>query len=735
MSDGAPPITAEGLTDEQRAVVEHDLDQHATVLAVAGSGKTTAMVHRVRHLIERGASPRAIRAVMFNRAARRDFERKLAAIGVRGVRVQTFNALGHAIVGWAARQGLIEALRLFEDWEALRLVEQAIRERRRRAGYDVDPIDAEEALAAIHAWKGLLTPPDHARCTEQPALVEIYRAFEKARRQHRRMTFDDQIGEAVRLIEGSPLAQRTLCDRLDHLVIDEFQDVNHAQQRLAKLIAGQRARVMVVGDDDQCIYEWRGARSAYIKTVFRETFAGKPHRTYRLTRSFRFGPTIARVAASAIAHNVERVEKPLVAADPLREGRVTLAPATMCLADAIARLVDEGTPLGDMVVLVRLFAQSHTLQARLIARQIPFFVAGERSLLDTLPVRTLRHYLWLAHRVDAPLDGPAIEALEWVVDKPTRYVLKRGFSRVLHRSLAGGSTIGDCLRATHGLMASGLTERAAEALADLADVLEEARDAGREGSAGAASALIRREVDFEAWLTEWQPAEKVAAGLGMLAAFEQLLAARAVPLAEAEAFAREYDTRQGLPPDQCLRITSIFRAKGLEWQRVILPDVAEGTCPHVRDGDPEVENLLDPDRALPRTALIEAERRLFYVAVTRARLQVLVGLPEQDEARSRFIDEGAAEAWDRAVMLVHGVARAGALSSGAATTLRGVLSAPAVHRGLPGLLDRLVARHPGARDALERVRALRDDVPPQAPAPAARSRRPLATGKGTGLPF
>ncbi len=729
-----PPSDApQTLTDEQRAVVEHDPERHATVLAVAGSGKTTAMVHRVQHLIERCAvPPRAIRAVMFNRAARRDFERKLAALGVRGVRVQTFNALGHAIVGWAARQGLLEPLSLLEDGAELRMIEQALRLRRRQTNYQAPPIDSEDAQAAIRAWKGLLTPPDHARCTAEPALVEVYRVFEQLRRKARAMTFDDQIGEAVRLIEGSPLAQRTLCDRLDHLIIDEFQDVNHAQQRLALLIAGRRARVMVVGDDDQCIYEWRGARSAYIKRVFRETFTHHPHDRYQLTRSFRFGPTIARSAANAIAVNSERVAKPLVAADPLRHARIRLVSGTDAVADAIRGLPDDS--LGDSVVLVRLFAQSHGLQARLIAREIPFFVVGERSLLGALPVRALRRYLWLADHVDAPIDSAAIDALEWIVDKPNRYVLKKGFSRVLHRALAGGATIGDLLRDGARLMASGITQRAAEALDDLADVLEEARGAARdaEGRAAEAAAVIRDAIDFEMWLGEWQTPEKVAAGAGMIDAFRALLAEKAVPLDAVDAFADGYDTRRGLPIERCLRITSIFRAKGLEWDRVILPDLSEGSCPHLRDDSPEVENILAPARALPRTEVIEAERRLFYVALTRARSEIIAEVPAA-EHRSRFVDEGELEAVDRAVAVVQGVAQAGALSPSAADALRIAVASPGVHRALPALLDRIGERIPGAIPALERIRTLLDEVAPRTGPQTPRARRPLA--KGAGLPF
>lgn len=730
-----PPLAADvPLTDEQRAVVHHDPALHATVLAVAGAGKTTAMVHRIRHLIaDRGVPARAIRAVMFNRAARRDFEGKLAALGVRGVRVQTFNALGHAIVGWAGREGLCEPLTLLEEWEELRLVEQAIRELR-RAG-EGEPIDAEDALAAIRSWKALLTPPDHARCTGRPSLVEVYRGFERLRRKARRMTFDDQIGEAVRVIEGSPVAQRTLVDRLDHLVIDEFQDVNHAQQRLAMLIAGHRARVMVVGDDDQCIYEWRGARSAYIKRVFRDTFTGHRHAEYRLTRSFRFGPVIARVAANAVGHNVDRVAKALVAADPLADGEVRLVEGDLLavIRERVAAGSHAPFGLGRMVVLVRLFAQSYALQARLIAAEVPFFVEGERSLLEALPVRVLRAYLWLAWRGREAIDGEAIEALELVVDKPTRYVKKRGFSRVIQRALAGGATVVDCLRDRFAFQLSEVSASAAEALCDLADVLDEA---GRAASAAEAVAVIRRGVDLGAWIEEWQTAEKAAASEAMLAAFAALLAERAVPLAEVEAFARGYDTRRGQPAEACLRITSIFRAKGLEWDEVVLPELVEGACPCLRDDEAEVENVLHPERALARTETIEAERRLFYVAVTRARRAVILGVPGPVDERSRFVDEALVGPTTRAVGAIQGAARAGAAAPSALEAVRAAAKHAPLRAALPGLLARTRAAAPGAGAALDRLAEAVASAQPVEGAPGVKVRpKSAAKRRGSGLPF
>ena len=140
----------------------------------------------------------------------------------------------------------------------------------------------------------------------------VYALFEEKRRQAKALTFDDFVPVAVRLLEHSDTIAATWCNRYEHLIVDEYQDVNYGQQRLIEVLAGDKAELMVVGDDDQTIYEWRGARSTYIIRDFQSQFANKPHSTYRLSHTFRFGPLAAQVAQNCISHNSNRVEKEVV---------------------------------------------------------------------------------------------------------------------------------------------------------------------------------------------------------------------------------------------------------------------------------------------------------------------------------------------------------------------------------------------------------------------------------------
>jgi superfamily I DNA/RNA helicase len=258
------------LTSEQQVIIEHEPTSRATVLAVAGSGKTTTMVLRVAWLVrEQGVPREQIRAVMYNTSARADFEAKLRDVGLGDVKVRTFHAMGWGLLRWAMQRRVIPQSTLLTGNGVYRLIRLAIK----AAQHEDDAwrhhkVDADDALEAIGSWKAALVPPEHAQHANDAFYEEVYRQFETERLRQGLVTFDDQIYEAVRLLQQNDAVRAQLEDLIEHFIVDEFQDVNPARLMLVRLLAGTRARVMVVGDDDQCIYEWQGARSGYIRDAF-----------------------------------------------------------------------------------------------------------------------------------------------------------------------------------------------------------------------------------------------------------------------------------------------------------------------------------------------------------------------------------------------------------------------------------------------------------------------------------
>ncbi len=690
--------------------MRHDPARHARVLAVAGSGKTTTMAHRIAWLVrEQGVPPNLIRAVMYNKSAQLDFVRKLEALGLGEVKVQTFHAMGWALLGYASKQGLLPQLRLVStSREHFRLIRQAIRkvkdERRDELGFR--SIDADDVMEAIGAWKAMLTPPERAGHASDPALSWVYEAFEAMRYREGWATFDDQIYESVLQLQRHEALLGALQDKIEHFIVDEFQDVNLARLTMVKLLAGKRARVMVVGDDDQCIYEWQGARSSFIRERFQREFTHHEHSQYTLTSSFRFGPLIAQVAANVIRHNRERVPKPLVAHDLCAGGLVEVEISTGAseARRRIEALLEGGTAPDDLVVLVRKYAQSHALQAELLAREVPFFVDGAQDWRTSPVVKLALNYLDLVAALREPLTDAVIAAATGVVNKPVRYVKRVIFEDLLRRATRSGRSISSVLGQPWVARRAGISGSAPEALEELGRDLAQAAsgqlhapahlsaaEPGSPPSAGAALSILLELIDFEAHFAENDSAGARDGDAELLVGFSALLEGARVPLGEAREWLDGLDTRRGLPELQCVRITSIFKAKGLEWDHVLMPDVVERQHPDLRAFVDAAFDEEDSTRAGEPTDTLESERRLFYVAITRARQSVTL-FAEDDPKRppSRFIEEMLLDPTRRGVHAFQG------------DDTGGVVAAARVDEGLrDGLVE--MARRAGDEGLAERL--------------------------------
>jgi len=286
------------LTQEQLSVVHHPLDQHARVLAVAGSGKSTTMAYRIQHLVNHyGVRPGSIQILMFNSQARKQFSAHLDKIGLSETQqplVHTFHSFSFHVINEMIKRGYLPPNTRFwlgDKTELIWLtVKRAITKLEKDKHLPPDAVDPEDALNTIGLWKSTLIPPERAGSHSSPYLPLVYTEFEKQRLAAFALTFDDFIPLAVDILESDAHAHQRWCGDLRFVIVDEYQDVNFGQQRLIELLVGDNADVMVVGDDDQTIYEWRGARPSYISKDFPKVFDAQPVLDYRLSRSFRFGP-------------------------------------------------------------------------------------------------------------------------------------------------------------------------------------------------------------------------------------------------------------------------------------------------------------------------------------------------------------------------------------------------------------------------------------------------------------
>jgi len=618
------------LTPEQRAVVEHG-GGHARVAAVAGSGKTTTMVARVLQLLAWGVAPERILVLMFNRSAREDFQARLAAMAPAGQPlpdVRTFHSLGHRLTASLTRWGALSPRTLLTaDWQAERLLRQATQ----RALVDSPEageaaLDAErlEALAHFCALvKAEMLPPAelYARLDFGEATEHFVAAFAHAEallEEHGLMGYADLLYRPLRALEADDTLRGRVQGFLDHVIIDEYQDINVAQQRLLAVLAGERAEVMAVGDANQCIYEWRGAHPDTMLERFTATFGAAID--YPLSTTFRHGHALALAANHAIEANRRRPDQLCLAAPGNPTTRLAQAQGSRALLEALAAWQADGRHLNEACVLVRSWSLSVPLQLALLREGIPFRLSREDRFVFRLPlVQALAGYLRLA-REPALLADPAHLAL--LLSQPTPFVARERLERL-------AAVLADTQRwpERHDPLLAGLKPHQQRTLRKRWALLCELP----KRSAWPPARLLEHVVEaVEAEKVLKRAAARRDKGEEDVRLLDVLLEQAAElgndPAAFIELLQRPVQSDAG-----GVLITTVHGAKGLEWPLVALAGVNEQDFPHYSRDNP-----LDPQR-------LEEERRLFYVAITRARERLLLLHDAGDHRPSRFLAESAWE--------------------------------------------------------------------------------------------
>ena len=601
-------------TPEQLEILEHPPDAHALVHAVPGAGKTTTLVGRVERLCNGGVDPRRIRVVMFNKAIQETFTQRLVGAGIRGVHVTTFDALGLEVLRAAGRQGKLSAplevvARRTQEWA------KAV-----HRNFFKTIETAEDIADSVYFWKAHMVSPKRAACAHQPAIVEAYRAVEALRcaGPTLQVDFPDMVYTAVGVLRQHP----HLLGAIDHFLVDEFQDINPGRIELMRRLMHTKTSVLAVGDADQAIYEWAGAHPRFF-SEFASTFAVLPTRHYPLSRSFRFGPTIAQAAARLIAHNQDRAPL-IVVGGGATEGRIDRIDD---VADTVQALLAKDHAPGEIAVLYRGRAQGVSVLAELAARRIPMNTDDIDMLRKGRGPELALAYLGFA-TTDASVDFDAAWA---VVYAPDRYVRKDAFraqvGKLGRRGLQAvlrDARLARVLEQPHGAIA---------AMRDLADLLLRM---GRCATAGQALDLLVRETDVAGQLAGRMRSEsEQELALAAFNAVHVLLRGLGVAPKDATMALISLDPQMGQPADRCVWVSTIHKAKGREWRSVLLPRLIDGLCPAGQRG--ERPGTVDEPEGIAQSDWLEQERRIFYVGLTRAVDAVFLEAPRDNP--SSFIAE------------------------------------------------------------------------------------------------
>ncbi|MCC6650135.1 MAG: UvrD-helicase domain-containing protein [Candidatus Eisenbacteria bacterium] len=598
------------LNDAQREAVEHDRGA-ALVIAGAGSGKTRVLTSRVERLLERGVSPDAILSFTFtNRAAREMRERIESAVGPVASRlwIGTFHSTAVRLLRReCATLGLPAGFSIFDREDQEGVLRGILKDLNLSdAGFKVGMV-----LGRISDCKNALVSPDECeRAAMTPfdkSVSECYRKYQAALRGAGALDFDDLIAESVRLFLEHPQAGERWSRRFQYLLVDEYQDTNHAQFRLVQSLAAVHGNLFVVGDDDQSIYGWRGADLANVLD-FERAFPGAV--TIRLEQNYRSTSNILNAANAVVANNQARKGKTLwserEAGAPLR--------FTVCADEAdearrVRRFLESKVSLGrklrDCAVLYRTNAQSRSLETELRQAGMAYEIVGGVSFFQRREVKDMLAHLRL---IVNPADTTSFFRI-W--NTPRRGLGPAVEAQVLARLAAGAP---GPLEALRRVQAEGLLKGAAKAGAQSLLALFDELNAHREEPL---DQLFGRLLDKSGYLahleanSEHDLAERRAN-------VEELGAAAGAFSAQGRGGLLEYLSECSLltdadrlseDTDRVLMLT-VHNAKGLEFDVVAIAGLEEGLMPHA-------SSLDDPSE-------LEEERRLFYVALTRARDEVML---------------------------------------------------------------------------------------------------------------
>lgn len=374
------PIGAARLSDEQWVIARHPVDKHAVVLAVAGSGKSTTMVERMAYLIEtHRVEPRRVIAVMFNRSAAEEMDERLTArLGKRNTPdSMTYHRLGTLVLkmltpkyapAWKFDASPVAATKF-----AIRAIAPFLTE------YKYPRFAAEAFLGFVDRVKSDLADPyqvleDGEWNAKQQWFPLAYDMYEKARHEEGLRFFSDLIYDPVMAIQNNPEAARFVAGRFDHIIVDEYQDICESQQALIKAVAGSHARVMVVGDDDQTIYTWRGANPAYILRDFEKDFVGAT--VYKLSKTWRYGHGLSCAANYLITNNKDRAPKLCISGSNARTRLRLVQGDPYSVIKVLRPMIKANFSLSQIAILVRAYSHSGQAQLEMLAHGIPFRLEG-----------------------------------------------------------------------------------------------------------------------------------------------------------------------------------------------------------------------------------------------------------------------------------------------------------------------------------------------------------------------
>jgi DNA helicase-2/ATP-dependent DNA helicase PcrA len=605
------------------------------VVAGAGSGKTRVLTHRIAHLVSAcGVQPHEILAITFTNKAAEEMKRRLEDVlgdTARRMWVMTFHAAcGRILRREAPRLAYRSNFTIYDQADQVRVVKACLEE------LDRDPkrfVPRGIHAQISHAKNQLVTAQeykDRVASFYDQTVADVYELYQRRLHSSNAVDFDDLLMLTVEVLERFPDARKRWQKAFRYVLVDEYQDTNHAQYRLLQLLAGEHRNVFAVGDPDQSIYAFRGADIRNI-LEFERDFGGA--KTIALEQNYRSTNSVLRAANAVIAHNRERKPKNLWS--ELGEGEAVRvlevedehAEARFVAAE-IAALVDEGFAGSEIAVFYRTNAQSRVVEDVLVRQEIPYQVIGGPRFYERAEIKDAVAYL---QTIDNAYDAVSLTR---VANRPRRGIGDASLARLQTYADAQGISLWEALAQPEE---AGVGAAPLKAVQRLRTLMESLMAGALEQSV---PELVERVLERSGY-REALEAERTVEAQGRIENLMELVGvAREYQAAAPEPSLSEFLQQISLYSDQdeleeersLVTLMTLHNAKGLEFRAVFLVGMEEGVFPHARSLE---EQGLEEERRLAYVGLTRAQERL---VLTHATARSLWGARDY-RLPSRFLDE------------------------------------------------------------------------------------------------
>jgi len=615
------------------------------VIAGAGSGKTRVLTERIAHLVvERGVRPHEILAFTFTNRAAREMKERLEKNnpGITDrLWVGTFHATGVRILrSEGERIGIQRRFSIYDADDSADLVKEILSKQVVMGGMMGSPSAMRDRISR---WKNdLMTPEmaaEGASDNIERKVAAVYREYERGLRRANALDFDDLIAKVVELFSVHPEVKERYARRFRYVLVDEFQDTNPIQMALIDALASHHRNLFAVGDDDQSIYSWRGARVDHILN-FEELYPGT--KVVRLEQNYRSTQTILDAANHVIAHNKGRKGKNLWT--DLGKGEkagllVSMDEETEAInvLDAVKSLVADGYSPREIAVLYRTNAQSRALEDVFKLGSVPYQIIGGVRFYERMEVRDILAYCkFLANPADDV-------SLKRIVNVPPRGLGKSTYESLSSMARSNDTTVLEALRTGAHFLATAQKKRVGAFL----ELVSKLREIAKDSPAPRVVEAIIAETGYKEFLRQNYPdadarIENVDEVVAAAEAYTQGRDdASLAAFLEEIALVADVDSLDDIKGQ--VTLMTLHNAKGLEYDCVIIAGLEDGLVPHY--------NSLDTIEEL------EEERRLFYVGMTRARKRLFLSYANmrrrmgviEGGSPSRFLAEIPDECVDGAV--------------------------------------------------------------------------------------